>query len=182
MRKDNNNLETDRLVLKSLRSEHAKHLFHMLSDQRIYSFIPQEPPTSVLLLEDRYRRLETGKSPVGDELWLNWAIYLKQQDNYIGTVQATVCDNKSAQIAYELAPDYWRCGYAAEACLRMIEALFADYDVLELIAEVDTRNIASWKLLEKLNFERAMTRIGADYFKGENSDEYTYKLIRNGAT
>ncbi len=183
MLKSENNLETNRLGLEPLRREHAEQLFAALSDQRIYLFIPPKPPASLQMLEARYQKLETRQSPSGDEAWLNWAIYLKAQDKYIGTVQTTVRENLTAQIAYELAPDYWRQGYATEACLRIIEYLFADYHLTEIFAEVDTRNAASWRLLEKLGFERTKTQPNADYFKGEQSDEYTYRLARgNDAT
>lgn len=172
------NLETERLVLEPLRREHAAHLFHALSDTRIYTFIPQDPPSSLLALETRYLALESRRSPARDELWLNWAMRLKQQQSYIGTVQATVRDNKSALLAYELSTDFWGQGCATEASSRVIESLFADYDVAEIVAEVDTRNEASHKLLERLGFHRVTTRTGVDFFKGERSDEHTYKLSR----
>jgi ribosomal-protein-alanine N-acetyltransferase len=173
-----NNLETDRLILEPLRREHARRLFHALSDTRIYIFIPQDPPASLLALENRYRHLESRKSPSGDEAWLNWAIRLKQEGEYIGTVQATVHRDQSSLLAYELSTDFWGNGYATESCARVIESLFTDYDVMEIIAEVDTRNAASCRLLERLSFERVSERAGADFFKGERSDEYTYKLFR----
>jgi [ribosomal protein S5]-alanine N-acetyltransferase len=81
-------------------------------------------------------------------------------------------------LAYELSPEFWGHGYATEACLRVIESLFTDYNVAEIMAEVDTRNEASCKLLERLSFKRITLRAGADFFKGESSDEYTYKLSR----
>lgn len=183
MLKSESNLETDRLILEPLCPKHAEQLFAALSDPRIYLFIPQDPPTSLQILKAIYQRLETRKSPSGDESWLNWAIYLKPQDEYIGTVQATVRGNLTAQIAYELAPDYWRQGYMTETCLRIVECLFADYHLTEIFAEVDTRNSASWHLLEKLGFERTKIRPNADFFKGEQSKEYTYRIVRgNGAT
>jgi RimJ/RimL family protein N-acetyltransferase len=173
-----NNLETDRLILEPLRRRHARHLFPALSDTRIYTFIPQDPPTSLLDLENRYQQLENRRSPAGDEAWLNWAIRLKQPHKYIGTVQATVRQDHSSLLAYELSTDFQGNGYATESCARVIESLFADYEMVEIVAEVDTRNAASWKLLERLSFERVLTRLGADFFKGEKSDEYTYKLFR----
>ena len=173
-----NNLETDRLILEPLRRRHAQHLFPALSDTRIYTFIPQDPPTSLLALENRYQQLESRKSPTGDETWLNWAIRLKQPHNYIGTVQATVLQDHSSLLAYELSTDFQGNGYATESCARVIESLFADYETVEIVAEVDTRNAASCRLLERLSFERVLTRVGADFFKGEKSDEYTYKLFR----
>jgi ribosomal-protein-alanine N-acetyltransferase len=173
-----NNLETGRLILEPLRRRHARHLFSALSDTRIYTFIPQDPPASLLALENRYQQLESRKSPAGDEAWLNWAIRLKQPDKYIGTVQATVRQDQSSLLAYELSADFWGNGYATESCARVIESLFADYGVVEIIAEVDTRNAASCRLLERLSFEKVWTRVGADFFKGESSDEHTYKLSR----
>jgi RimJ/RimL family protein N-acetyltransferase len=173
-----NNLETDRLILEPLRRRHAQHLFPALSDTRIYTFIPQDPPTSLLALENRYQQLESRKSPAGDETWLNWAIRLKQPDKYIGTVQATILSDHSSLLAYELSTDFQGNGYATESCARVIESLFADYETVEIVAEVDTRNAASCRLLERLSFERVLTRVGADFFKGEKSDEYTYKLSR----
>jgi RimJ/RimL family protein N-acetyltransferase len=173
-----NNLETERLILEPLRRRHARHLFPALSDPRIYTFIPQDPPTSLLALENRYQQLESRKSPDGDEAWLNWAIRLKQHGEYIGTIEATIRQDQSSLLAYELSTDFRGNGYATESCARVIESLFADYDVVEIIAEVDTRNEASCKLLERLSFERVLTRPHADFFKGESSDEYTYKLYR----
>lgn len=171
-------LETERLILEPLRREHAAHLFPLLSDARIYRFIPQESPSSLSALEDRYGQLERGTSPSGKELWLNWAISLKEHVAYIGTVQATISENRSSLLAYELSPAFRGQGYATEACSRVIECLFADYNVIEVLAEVDTRNEASCRLLERLSFQRIKIREGADYFKGNVSDEYTYRLSR----
>ena len=173
-----NNLETSRLLLEPLVKAHARHLFVVLSDPLIYRFITQDPPRSLPELGARYQQLESRTSPAGDELWLNWALHLKLEAQYIGTVQATVRSNHSSLIAYELSPQYWGQGYGTECCSRVIEILFADYNVTEIMAEVDTRNAASCRLLERLAFQKVMTRERADFFKGAYSDEYTYKLSR----
>lgn len=173
-----NNLETERLILEPLRRHHARRLFPVLSDARIYTYIPQDPPVSAQALETSYRQLESRKSPSGDEDWLNWAIRLKQDERYVGTIQATVRRDRSSLLAYELSPDFWGRGFATEACAQVIESLFADYDIEEIVAEVDTRNAASCRLLERLSFRRVEMRAGVDFFKGSSSDEYTYKLSR----
>ncbi len=64
-------IESDRLLLEPLRLRHAKHLFPLLSDPQIYSFIPQDPPASLRQLQARFKQLETRHSPKGDETWLN---------------------------------------------------------------------------------------------------------------
>jgi [ribosomal protein S5]-alanine N-acetyltransferase len=173
-------LETERLLLEPLCECHAKYLFPLLADPQIYAFIPQDPPKSLAELQTRYKRLETRHSPTGDELWLNWAIYLKTKKQYAGRVEATLGADKTGYLAYELSPKFWGLGYATEACQQVIKILFIEYPITEIIAEVDTRNVASYKLLERLSFERVRLKERADFFKGAYSDEYVYRLKHNG--
>ncbi len=171
-------LETQRLWLEPLRASHAPEMFEVLSDPRLYEFIPEEPPLALLSLAERYRRLETRASPRGDEAWLNWILRSKAEGRCLGFVQATVRRDGSAQLAYELGAAYWGRGYATEACRRAIQALFEGYPVTRVFAEVDTRNAASIRLLERLGFRREALRQNADFFKGAASDEFTYGLNR----
>lgn len=60
----------------------------------------------------------------------------------------------------------------------MIRALFEDRGVDEITAEVDTRNLASIRLLERLGFRRGALREAADVLKGSTSDERSYHLAR----
>lgn len=171
-------LETERLWIEPLRVPHAAELFAILADDRLYRFIPQDPPPSLASLEERFRRLETRKSPRGDELWLNWALRSKREGDCVGRVQATVRPDGTAWLAYDLSADRWNLGLATEACRRVVVSLFEEHDVTRILAEVDTRNVASIRLLERLGFVRQSLRRNADFFKGSASDELTYCLER----
>lgn len=168
--------ETNRLRLEPLREAHAVELFDLYSDPRMYEFIPQDPPASPALLTERFHRLESRQSPDGREHWLNWAVRSKSGNACIGCVQVTLRDGR-AQLAYEIGVRYWRQEYATEACRRIIRALFDD-GVVEVWAELDTRNAASYRLLERLGFQRGALKWNADFFKGSTSDEWTYTLAR----
>ena len=169
--------ETDRLHLEPLREGHAAELFRLLSDPAMYRFIPQDPPESIAKLVERYKFLETRRSPDGEEEWLNWAVRLKGEDVCVGTVQVTLPRDGRAQLAYEIGTMYWRRGFATEACSRVIQALF-EQGASEVWAELDTRNEASIALLERLGFRRGALKKNADHFKGSDSDEWTYRLSR----
>lgn len=169
--------DTKRLMLEPLREVHAAELFEVYSDRRMYTFIPQEPPASLEALAARYRFLEARQSPDGAEQWLNWVIRLKSTGVCIGCVQITLSQDGRAQLAYDVGVPYWRQGYATEACARVIEALFAQ-EVVEVWAELDTRNTASIRLLERLGFQRGALKRNADFFKGSTSDEWTFVLGR----
>ncbi|MGF1587638.1 MAG: GNAT family N-acetyltransferase [Pleurocapsa sp.] len=169
-------LETERLQLEPLQPKHAIALFSVIQAKRIYQYIPQDPPTSLKALEQRYQKLATRLSPDGHEAWLNWAIYHKQQQVYIGQVEATVLANRVCQIAYLFSPRFWGNGYATESCRQIIIELRQNYRISEVVAEVDTRNLASIQLLQRLGFIRLETRKNADFFKGSSSHEYIYRL------
>lgn len=167
-------LETERLLLEPLSRKHAIALYSLLQDERIYQYIPQDPPTSLEALERRYQRLETRRSPDETETWLNWAVYIKERKVYAGIIEATLSGN-SGQIAYIFSPLHWKQGYAYEACQSLTIDL-RNYDITEIMAEVDTRNTPSILLLEKLGFVKLNTRYNVDFFKGSHSDEYVYQL------
>ncbi len=173
-------LETDRLLLEPILETHAEPLFAVLQDSRIYRYTPQEPP-ALEALRVRYQKLSSRLSPAGDQAWLNWAVRFKAGGRYIGRVEATVTAESSAEIAYELGPPFWGQGYAVEACRPVLALLFEGYGVSEVNAQVDTRNVPSIALLERLGFERTAFQPEADFFKGSSSDEYTYRVLQAGA-
>ncbi len=58
-----------------------------------------------------------------------------------------------AEVGYILHPDFWGKGLAFEALSTILPAFFAAHQkVDEITAEIDPRNLASTRLLEKLGF------------------------------
>jgi [ribosomal protein S5]-alanine N-acetyltransferase len=166
-------LATQRLILEPLRAAHAEHLLAPLSDSALYTYLPGDPPASIEALRERYARLEARRSPNGRELWLNWA---GRQHNgaYVGLTEATVHADATAHVAYFVFRDYQRQGFAAEAVDGVLRHLKDTLGVREARALLDTRNEASWRLMERLGFQRVRLIKNADHFKGAPSDEYEY--------
>jgi len=172
-------LETPRLFLEPILPAHAARLNDQLQDERLYRFIPQDPPASLRALEDRYDFLSARRSPDRREAWLNWAMRERSSGDYAGTLEATVHDNRAATVAYTVFVPHQRRGFAAEACGRLLDHLFEDYRVGVVAAEIDTRNVASIALVESLGFERVGFHKDADHFKGSTSDEYRYEITES---
>lgn len=169
-------LETSRLQLEPLTSSHASLIYEQLQDERLYKFIPQNSPRSLQALETRYLTLSSRLSPNGQEVWLNWVMRLCDIV-YIGLLEATVYTNHTAELAYMIFPPFWQKGYAKEGCERVLEHLFKDYGVNQVTVNIDTRNIASIRLVEALGFEYVSTQADVDFFKGSTSHEYQYKRV-----
>jgi ribosomal-protein-alanine N-acetyltransferase len=171
-------LVTGRLLLEPLTAAHATALFPIVRDPALYEFVPAEPPPHEADLRQRLAWLARRSSPDGKQIWLNWAqrLRLAPEPTYVGTVQATVCGDATALLAYELGTAFRGHGYATESCARVIELLFDGYSVTRVLADVDTRNRASIRLLERLGFTRGRFTPRADFFKGLPSDEHRYEL------
>jgi [ribosomal protein S5]-alanine N-acetyltransferase len=134
-------LATDRLMLEPLLPEHAALLFEGLADERLYRFIPQNAPESVETLEARYRRLSSRRSPDGSQVWLTFAMRLRERAIYLGTLEVTVFPDRSAYLAYTVFVPFWRQGYAREGSARMLRHLVEDHGVRVVTAEMDTRGV-----------------------------------------
>lgn len=94
-----------------------------------------------------------------------WVIREKQTDHFIGMVSLDPHhDGSYLEVSYQLLPNWWGKGYASEAVQRMIRFAFNELKQKKLVAETQTANISSCRLLEKLgmNLERKITRFGAE--------------------
>ena len=172
-------IQTRNLRLDPLRKDHAALLLKPLSDAQLYALVPQDQPQSLEDLERRYAFLELGKSPDGKEHWLNWVIFDRRTDKPLGTFQATVRDDAPSDIAYIVFAAHWCRGIAKEAGAGVINHVFSQYPTPLLAANMDTRNVASIRLVESLGFERRAFIPSADAFKGMTSDEFRYELTRD---
>ncbi len=169
------NLLSERLRIEPLRKEHAPVVLASLQAPEIYTYMPEDPPTKEAL-QKRYEFLETARSPDGEELWLNWIVFLRDSMTPIGTFQATVPKNAPASFAYIVFPSFWRQGYAREMSVCVVNHLFETHAPPSLYAEIDTRNIGSIRLVESLGLTHVETTEGADFFKGASSDEFKYSV------
>ena len=171
-------IETERLQMEPVTPAHAEAMFDVLSDERIYTYMPTNPPASLESLRESYEFLSRGESPDGRERWLNWILVDREGGRALGYFQATVREPESCLIAYVLNPVHWGKGHAREASVALIGHLFERYDVPSVEAYIDTRNEPSIRLVESLGLVRTRTIRDADEFKGSRSDEHAFRVSR----
>jgi ribosomal-protein-alanine N-acetyltransferase len=166
--------QTARLRIEPLRATHAPLLFPVLADPRIGAYIPDEIHDSADSLGRRYAFLERGAPPGSSEVWLNWAIARKDTAAYVGTLQATVTPDSHAYIGYVLCPAAWGQGFATEACRWLVAALQRHFVLGEILATVDTRNLPSLRVLERVGFHC----VGSEpsELRGTPTTDYRYRL------
>ncbi len=149
-------LETDRLVLEPQVVAHADEMFRVLSDPAIYEF-ENAPPASLEALRERFRTLESRRSPNGRQHWLNWVVRRRDGGAAIGYVQATVLEDGDALIAYEFGSAWWGHGFATEALATAMDHLQRVYAARRIGAVFKRANGRSRRLLERVGLRAAAT-------------------------
>jgi ribosomal-protein-alanine N-acetyltransferase len=144
---------TREFTLEPQTAAHAEEMFRVLADPAIYEY-ENEPPASVEWLRERFRKLETRRSPDGSEQRLNWVIRLPTSE-LAGYVQATVHADGRAAVAYVLASAHWGRGLASGAVRAMLVELAERHRVKRFTAVFKRGNLRSLRLLERLAFRFA---------------------------
>jgi RimJ/RimL family protein N-acetyltransferase len=82
-------------------------------------------------------------------------------------------------VGFTLHPAVQGRGYATEAVGELLRYLFEDRGKHKVCADCDTRNDASWRLMERLGFEREGTLRHSFRDGGAWADEYLYGLLES---
>jgi [ribosomal protein S5]-alanine N-acetyltransferase len=143
-------LSTSLCTLEPQVVAHAPEMFVVLGDPAIYEF-EGEPPPSLELLVNGFRRRENRTSPDGTERWLNWVVR-KTGGELTGYVQASVLTSGCSYVGYEFSSKFWRQGLASSAITAVLEELRSNYGVHTFVAVLKTANYRSMGLLQKLGF------------------------------
>jgi len=146
-------ISTERLSLRPLSISDAEALLGIFSDPEFMRFWSSEPWTSVdqalTLIQDDSRELAAGEH-------LRLGIFLRDEQRLVGTSSLFNFNEqcRRAELGYGIARDHWRRGYMFEAVSALITFAFVELGLNRLEADIDPRNVASARSLEKLGFER----------------------------
>lgn len=102
-------------------------------------------------------------NPSGNSFY--WVVREKQSDNFIGLVSLDPHHEGSyLEISYQLLPIWWGKGYATEVVKLIIDYALNELNLTKVVAETQTANKSSCKLLERvgMEFERNIIRFGAE--------------------
>jgi RimJ/RimL family protein N-acetyltransferase len=116
-------IRTERLVLSPVRVEDAEDLYAILREPALGEFTGDVPPIDVAETRERITSWLQGPDS-DDERWRNW-IARSPEGTPVAHIAATV-RGASAWLAWIVALDAQRRGYATEAALAVMEQLASD--------------------------------------------------------
>ncbi|MFJ8533235.1 GNAT family N-acetyltransferase [Streptomyces sp. NPDC093591] len=133
-------IRTARLDLLPLRVEHAEEMAVVLADPALHTFTGGTPH-SPADLRARYERLVAGSPDTGVS-WCNWVLRPRAESRLVGTVQATVTGDHSAEIAWVVGTPWQGRGFGSEAAQGLV-AWLGGRSVRTVVAHIHPDHLAS---------------------------------------
>lgn len=170
-------LHTARLRLRPFDDADADDLFALQSNAHVLRYW-DSPPWSDRERAERF--LTTCREMAEQGTGVRLAMDLVRDGAFIGwcTLNRWNPDFRSASLGYCLDDAAWGRGYATEAARALLRWAYDTLDLNRVQAEVDTRNGASARVLEKLGFVREGTLREECIVNGDVSDTWVYGLLR----
>jgi len=144
-------IKTERLILKEINESHVEDILKIRSNEVINQFVKRNSPKNNY---DALQFILTIKGNIQNKQTVYFGISQKDQSNLIGTI----ClwnfseDRKTAEVGYELLPDYHRKGIMSEALKAVLNYGFKDLNLQEIVAMTNKFNENSKGLLLKHDF------------------------------
>lgn len=173
-------LVTDRLRIRPLSEEDLPALFALFSDPEVVRYwelpLMREPADAV-------RFLEAVREGLASRTLLEWGVTEAAGGPVIGTVAFSgwIPAHRRAEVGFALRRDRWGRGLASEALRALLRFGFEEMGLHRVEADVDPRNEASLRCLERLGFRREGYLRERYFVQGEIQDTVLLGLLRSDA-
>jgi len=126
------------------------------------------------------QRKQADTSLTAEGAYLSLAVVLPESAKLIGQVSLAwrSQQHQQGEIGFVFNPDYGGQGYATEAAQAILALGFAKLQLHRIYGRCDARNVASYKLMERLGMRREAHLIHHEIFKGEWGDEFVYAMLQ----
>ena len=142
-------IETERLRMRPMRAADVPALTKWMPDPSIYTYWGKGPSKGEKNPQLLFKKEEKPTKS------FHLGIALKDADQIIGDIWVYLIENdRMASVAVRLSSNYQGKGYGTEALSAMTKFCFENTELKRLWTEVDTRNTASQKMLEKCEYTR----------------------------
>lgn len=149
-------IETERLILRTLKEEDAQSYFKMQQDPKVIEFtkFTDEPFT----IEQAHEAIVKANHRQNQYGYTEWAIDLKKTGEFMGFVDIFDVNWKAhftpaTAIAWCLGSQYWNNGYITEAAKASLDYGFNRCRLKEIVSFAVPMNKASIRVMEKIGMQ-----------------------------
>ena len=147
-------IQTERLILRTFKTEDASAYFHINQDPKVLEFLLG--PLTISQVNDFIAAKQTHQEKFGYSLW---ATCLKQTGELIGFIGLNYTDWESSftpavEVGWRLGSQYWGKGYATEGAKASLDYGFKKCGLKEIISFTVPANLRSIGVMEKIGLKR----------------------------
>ncbi len=140
------NIKTNRCIISELNSSDLQEATNLFTDEKVRQYL------GGAITKDA--ALEKLESWINSEDDLYFCVRISENGDFVGIISITEYHDKGLKgLSYQLLPEFWGRGIATESISAIFEFLKNNTEIKELMAETQSRNLSSCRLLEKLGFE-----------------------------
>lgn len=171
-------LDTPRLLLRPTTRADALALFSLFSNPAVTRYLSHPPWRSV---DTALERIAADEQAMSSGKYYRFCMERVDHQGLIGECSLfnIAAESRRAEIGYVLDPGSQGRGYMAEALNALLQFAFGELDLNRLEADIDPRNEASARTLERLGFRKEGHLRERWIVQGEVSDSSFYGLLRS---
>lgn len=170
-------LESERLHFRRLTDADAPEIFALRSNPEIMKYIPRPLATTI---EDALAHIKLINEKIDENIDINWAVTEKGNDKCIGLMgfYRTQPENFRTEIGYMITPEHNGKGYVTEAVKTLLDFAFNTLNFHSIEAVIDSRHMASERVLQKNGFEKEAHFKENFFYNNEFTDTVIYSLLK----
>ena len=142
-------IQTKRLILRTMNSADVESLRQWTPNKELYKYWGKNPGKADLHPELLFL------TPEKPSKSFHYGIALLTDNKIIGEIWVYLIENdRMGKVAIRLSDKVHSQGYATEALYAMVDFCFQNTELRRLWTDVDVRNVASCRMLEKCGFTK----------------------------
>ena len=170
-------LESERLRFRKLTNDDAPEIFKLRSDPKTMEFIPRP---LLIDLDGALAHIKVINDNIDVNKDINWAVTEKNNDKCIGIMgfHRTQPEHFRTELGYMILPDFSGKGYVTEGVNTILSFAFNQLHFHSIEAVIDSRHIASERVLIKNGFTKEAHFKENFYYNNEFTDTVIYSLLK----
>jgi RimJ/RimL family protein N-acetyltransferase len=171
-------LATPRLRLRPMDERDAAAHYAVFSDPEVTRYWSSAPWTT---LDQARAHIAVAQAAYADGSGMRLGIELLETGELVGnaSLHHFVDASRRCELGYALARAHWGRGYVSEALRALLDYGFTVLDLNRVEADIDPRNEASARVLDKLGFRKEGFMPERWIVQGEPADTVFYGLLRS---
>ncbi|MED5512908.1 MAG: GNAT family N-acetyltransferase [Pseudomonadota bacterium] len=161
------------ITLRDFVESDAKQLVAILNDMDVTQYLSTKIPSPYSYEDAQWWINEGSQSQLIKAVIFN--------DKLIGCVSVHPGEfefDRSGELGYWLAKEYWRQGITVKAASMLLETVFSKTKIARVFAYVCEDNPASMKVLQRLGFEQDAILKNAMFKKGHLFNAHLFSLLK----